>query len=451
MRAKVLIIDDEPAICVSLKNALRKGYEVSYVTNRADAVRQIGTTHFDVVLLDLCLAEDDGIDVLKEIKAIDGTAAVIMMTAYGSIQSSVQAMRYGAYNYLTKPVDVEELRIFIEQAISVQALNDRVQYLAAELESRYQYGDMIGKSEVMQRVYQRVEKVKDADCGVLLSGESGTGKELVARAIHYMGKRKQAKFVVVNCAAIPEGLLEEEFFGHKKGSFTGALADKKGKVELADKGTLFLDEIGDMPLSLQGKLLRVLQQKEYSPIGSNETYSVDIRLIAATNKNLLEMIEQGKFRQDLFYRINVVEIMLPPLRERREDITLLVQAFLNEFNQAQGKSVALVHSGAMRKLMTYSYPGNVRELRNMIEYACIMCDGNEILEEDLPQGLDPAQHSPEGAIGAPVTLAEIEKQAILDSIERNNGHQKRTAEELGISERSLRNKLAEYGWRREKG
>lgn len=299
----------------------------------------------------------------------------------------------------------------------------------------------------MQQVYQLVEKVKDVDCGVLLSGESGTGKELAARAIHYLGRRGKEQFVVVNCAAIPEGLLEEEFFGHKKGSFTGAHSDKKGKVELADKGTLFLDEIGDLPLALQGKLLRVLQEKEFSPIGSNEVINIDIRLIAASNKNLLEMISEGKFREDLYYRLNVVEIQLPPLRDRKGDISILVQSFLEQFSKEQNKNIRAVSSGALRKLMRYRFPGNVRELRNIIEYACIMCSGDQIEESDLPRSVYEYKDELPFAENPPLSLAEIEKNAILRSITRNSGHQKKTAEELGISERSLRTKLSTYGWK----
>lgn len=447
MKYKVFVIDDEPAICVSIRSALKKDYDVSFATNEEEALNRVREEHFDVILLDLRLGNSNGVDVLKKIKQIDSETAVIMVTAYGSIRSSVDAMREGAFNYLTKPVELDELRIFIEQAISFESLNKQVNYLSAELQNRYKYGDMIGKSEVMQRVYQLVEKVKDVDCGVLLSGESGTGKELAARAIHYLGKRKSEKFVVVNCAAIPDGLLEEEFFGHKRGSFTGATTDKKGKVELADKGTLFLDEIGDLPLSLQGKLLRVLQQKEFSPIGSNEIIKTDIRLIAATNRNLLQMISEGSFRQDLYYRLNVVEICLPPLRERKEDISILAQSFVEQFSKEQNKNITGLAPSAIRALMRYSFPGNVRELRNIIEYSCIMCSGSTIEEDDLPRGISAEIET--SVIPRSGTLADIERQVILESIDKNNGHHKKTAEELGISERSLRNKLTAYGWKNE--
>ena len=448
MKSKILIVDDETAICVSIHSALKKDYDVAFATSEEEALKRVSTEHFDVILLDLRLGSSDGVEVLKKIKKIDSESVVIMVTAYGSIRSSVNAMKEGAFNYLTKPVELDELRIFISQAISYHSLSKKVNYLSAELQSRYKYGDMIGKSDVMQKVYQLVEKVKDVDCGVLLSGESGTGKELAARAIHYLGKRSGENFVVVNCAAIPEGLLEEEFFGHKKGSFTGANTDKKGKVELADKGTLFLDEIGDLPLPLQGKLLRVLQQKEFSPIGSNETISIDIRLIAATNKNLVEMISKGEFRQDLYYRLNVIEIQLPPLRERKEDITIMIQSFLEQFNKEQNKNINGLSPAALRRLMCYTFPGNVRELRNIIEYACIMCSGNQIEENDLPKTvLQCDDITPEEKSDTTQTLAELEKEAILRSITRNHGHQRKTAEELGISERSLRTKLSIYGWK----
>lgn len=447
MKSKVLIIDDETAICVSIHSALKKDYDVAFATSEEEALTRVSEEHFDVILLDLRLGNSDGVEVLKKIKKLDPCSVVIMITAYGSIRSSVNAMKEGAFNYLTKPVELDELRIFVSQAIAFHSLSQKVDYLSAELQNRYKYGDMIGKSDVMQRVYQLVEKVKDVDCGVLLSGESGTGKELAARAIHYMGRRGKEQFVVVNCAAIPEGLLEEEFFGHKKGSFTGAHSDKKGKVELADKGTLFLDEIGDLPLALQGKLLRVLQEKEFSPIGSNEVISIDIRLIAASNKNLLEMISEGKFREDLYYRLNVVEIQLPPLRERKGDISILVQSFLEQFSKEQNKNIRAVSSGAMRKLMCYRFPGNVRELRNIIEYACIMCSGDQIEESDLPRSVYEYKDELAFAENPPLSLAEIEKNAILRSITRNSGHQKKTAEELGISERSLRTKLSAYGWK----
>ncbi|MEG1942683.1 MAG: sigma-54 dependent transcriptional regulator, partial [Angelakisella sp.] len=408
------------------------------------------------VLLDLKIGDRDGIEVLHEIKEIDSRIAVIMMTAYGSIKSSVKAMRGGAFTYLAKPLDLEELFIFIRQALEFRHMNERVTYLSDELKSRYQYGEMIGKGPAMQQVYNMIEKVKDIDTGVTIFGESGTGKELVARAIHFLGNRKEEKFIEVNCAAIPEGLLEEEFFGHKRGSFTGAVGDTKGKFEAADSGTIFLDEVGDMPLSIQGKLLRVLQQKQFSPIGSNEVKNVDVRVIVATNRNLREMVQDGTFRQDLFYRLNVVEINLPPLRERTQDIPLLLKHFIDKYNKAQEKNITGITKAAERLLLSYTYPGNIRELANALEYAFILSDGNVIDACDLPLQMqqphplfaaersDAEDSKAREALLAGLTLREVERLAIKVNLEQNGGHKKHTAEQLGISERGLRNKLLEY-------
>lgn len=466
MRPHILIIDDEPAICASLSLALKGEYEVSVCMDAAGGLKNVREEGCDLVLLDLRIGSQDGIETLKEIKATDPGIAVIMMTAYGSIRSSVDAMKNGAFTYLSKPLDVEELRIFIRQALEFRNLSQRVTYLSNELKSRYRYGEMIGKSPAMQEVYSLIEKVKDEDVGVTISGESGTGKELAARAVHYQSRRRDEMFVAVNCAAIPEGLLEEEFFGHKKGSFTGALSDKKGKFELADRGTLFLDEIGDMPLSLQGKLLRVLQQKEFTPIGGTQSRKIDVRVIAATNRDLQEMIRVGSFRQDLYYRINVVELKLPPLRERKQDIPLLCDYFLKQYAESRHKPVARLSEPARQRLLEYDYPGNVRELANILEYASILAGSDAIGAGDLPINLKSASQAEETAEKPPedapppqkpggsapgsrnfggMTLQEIEREAIAQCLERNGGRQKPTAQALGISERGLRNKIKQYG------
>ncbi len=455
MKPSILIIDDERAICASLSLVLETDYAVSAVTDADQGLRLMEEQNFGLVLLDLKIGDRDGIEVLKQIKSHDPSVAVIIMTAYGSIRSSVEAMKNGAFSYLSKPLDVEELLIFIRQALEFRHLNEQVQYLSRELQSRYSYGEMIGKSPAMQRVYQMIEKVKDVGASVTITGESGTGKELVARAIHFQSKRRDEKFVDVNCAAIPEGLLEEEFFGHKKGSFTGAIQDKKGKFEMADGGTLFLDEVGDMPLNLQGKLLRVLEQKEFTPIGGSEPRRIDVRVISATNQDLRSMVKKGLFRGDLFYRLNIVEIKLPPLRERTQDIPLLARHFLSKYSADQGKAVQGIDQEAERMLVSYQYPGNVRELANALEYGVILSGGETIRAGDLPLliqeecgGRRLANASGPGSTLeeqlAGLSIAQVERIAIEAALKRNGGRQKVTAEELGISERGLRNKIKDY-------
>lgn len=450
MRSKILIVDDEAAICVSLKYSLTNQYDVTAVTSAAAALEELEKNDYQLALLDMFLGRDDGLALLQEMKLRDPQLIVIMMTAHGSIRSSVDAMKKGAFTYMTKPLDLEELNIFIQQGLDFRRLNEKVAYLSEELQSRYRYGEMIGKSQAMMQIYDMVERLKMLDTPVLITGESGTGKELVARAIHFMGSRKEESFVEVNCAAIPESLLETEFFGYKRGAFTGAVADKKGKFEAADKGTLFLDEIGDMPLSLQGKLLRVLQEKRFSPIGSNDSKCIDVRVVAATNRDLWQMVQEGTFRQDLYYRLNVINIDLPPLRQRTEDIPLLVSQFITESNRGRDNQVLGVTRETERMLLSYDYPGNVRELKNAIEFATIMCASDHIQPGDLPQRLIRAvgaeAHVPHFTpTEEPRTLYEIEKRAILEALHKNGGNQSRTAEELGISRSGLIVKLKEYG------
>lgn len=452
MKERILIVDDEPGICVSLSLALQSLYEVSWESDPVKAVERLRLESFQLVLLDLILGEVDGVDILAQIKSQDANIIVIVMTAYGSIRSSVNAMRCGAYTYLSKPLDIEELQIHIKQALIFQALNEKVTYLNDELKTQSVYNEIIGQSPAMQQVYRMIDKLRDLDTSVLITGESGTGKELVAKAIHNTSKRSEERFVAMNCAAIPEGLLEEEFFGHKRGAFTGAVSDKRGKFELADRGTLFLDEIGDMPLLLQGKLLRVLQERKFSPIGGNEIINTDARVIVATNRDLREMVQAGSFRQDLFYRIDVFEIKLPPLRERRQDIPLLCEHFFKLNNRQQKKQVKIkgITKEAEQLLLTHDYPGNVRELANALEYACILTSDEWIHASDLPSrmrsrfGAD-LQPNENQASAAKRTLQQIERDAILESYRRNSGKKKAIAEELGISERGLWNKLKEYG------
>ena len=332
MNRTVYIIDDEPSICVSLQLALKNLYRVKTFTSSLPALASMEAEGADIVLLDLRLGEENGLEVLERIKRIDPNTEVIMMTAFGSIDTSVNAMQKGAFTYLTKPINIEELKVIMQQAGNIRKLNEQIYYLSDQLESKSRFDAIIGESAPMQRVYMLIDRVKDIDTNVLITGESGTGKELVARAIHNAGKRYRERFVVVNCAAIPENLLELEFFGYKRGAFTGAMQDKKGKLEQADNGTLFLDEIGDMPLGLQSKLLRALQDKEFTPVGGSTPIKVDTRILAATNRDLPALIAEGRFREDLYYRLNVMEIKLPPLRERQGDIAILSNYLLGKFS-----------------------------------------------------------------------------------------------------------------------
>ena len=451
MKPIVWIIDDEQGICVSLSLALKKDYQVSTFNSAAPALERMKSESCDVVLLDLKLQEENGMEVLRQIKQEHPDVSVIMMTAFGSIGSSVEAIKAGAYTYLTKPLDLEQLKLFLSQTMEIRKMNEQIRFLSDELRSRQTFQKIVGESDVMQRVYARINQVKDVDASVLITGESGTGKELVARAIHDEGKRKNERFVVVNCAAIPENLLELEFFGYRKGSFTGATQDRKGKLELADKGTIFLDEIGDMPLNLQGKLLRALQEKEFSPVGSSEVRHTDVRVIAATNQDLKAMIAQQKFRQDLYYRLNVVEITMPPLRDRMSDVPLLCAHFLHQSASEMNKDSKSLTPAAQDALMRYSYPGNVRQLANILEYATIISGNGLIDVDDLPDevsGPQLQQEQPQALSEeflATTSLKELERLAVIATLKKNNGRRDKTADDLGISKRGLLNKIKEYG------
>lgn len=452
MKPRILIVDDEAGICVSLKYSLAETYDVTAVMSAKAALEELEKAPYQLVLLDMFLGRDDGLALLQEMKLLYPDMIVIVMTAHGSIRSSVEAMKKGAFTYMTKPLDLEELNIFIRQGLNYHWLNEKVAYLSEELQGRSKYGEMVGKTSVMMQVYDMVERLKVLDTPVLVTGESGTGKELVARAMHFMGTRKDENFIEASCAAIPESLLEMEFFGYQRGAFTGAVEDKKGKFEAADKGTLFLDEIGDMSMSLQGKLLRVLQEKRFTPLGSNVSKSVDVRVIAATNRDLWQMVQDGTFRQDLYYRLNVVNINLPPLRERKQDIPLLISHFLTQINREQERDIRGATREVERVLLTYDYPGNVRELKNIVEFAAIMCTSDHVQPEDLPQWLlkavGTAQESRFVPADEPKTLYEIEKRAILEVLYKNGENQSRTAAELGISRSGLLVKLKEYGYQK---
>lgn len=449
-KKNIIIIDDEPGICTSLTLALDEKYNVKACTNAIEGLNAIKNEYFNLCLLDLRIKEYNGLDLLKEIKTIDKNIIVIIMTAYGTIDTSVEAIKNGAYTYLTKPLIIRDLYLTIEQAIEYQRLNEKVEYLSKELENKYVYNGIIGRSASMKNVFKMIEKLKDVETNVIIMGESGTGKELVARAIHYSGIRKKERFEEVNCAAIPESLLEEELFGHKKGTFTGAHEDRQGKFEYANNGTIFLDEIGDMPLMLQAKLLRVLQEKEFSPLGSNEKKKLNIRVIAATNKDLKSMVEKGEFRQDLYFRLNVVEINLPSLREKKQDLPLLFKHFIDKFNGEFGKKIKGLSMEAEKKLLEYYYPGNTRELSNIFEGAFVLSNNDIIEVEDLPDEVRfyKKPHKNNNAIILEDLLGnnlkDIEKEVISATLSLNGGHRLKTAEMLGISERGLRYKINEY-------
>lgn len=454
MKNSVFILDDEQSICEVLSFALRSDYLVEYCTDPEQGLRQLRSKAYDLVLMDIRLGARNGLDILRSIQAVALDTQVIMMTAYGDEKTSVEAMKLGAFDYLLKPLNIDELKLVIEKALAYRSMNEEVKYLSAELQNRSAPYQMIGESKVMRHVFHLIDMFKDVDSSVLITGESGTGKELVARAIHNQGRRKNGRFVVVNCAAIPEGLLESEFFGHKRGAFTGAVSDAKGKLLLADKGTIFLDEIGDMPLSLQGKLLRALQEKVIVPVGDTKSQSVDVRVVAATNRNLQEMVANGTFREDLFYRLNVLNLHMPPLRERREDILPLCEHFIRHCNQEQKKNITGISESAKQKLTSYNYPGNVRQLANIIERAAILTVGNTIDDLALPDELymPPVNENGETvADGAQImrllagkTMKEIECLAIQAALQCCDNKKADAAHMLGISERSLWYKLKEY-------
>ena len=447
---KILVVDDEPAICASLAFALDTDYEIGAAGNAAEALAQFTREDYDIVLLDLRLGADDGLAVLQSIKQHRRDAVVIIMTAYGTIQSSVAAMKHGAFYYLTKPINIEELKALLHNACEYLSLQQKVRYFHDKLADEYALTGMIGRSVAMKAVFALIEKVSHTNTNVFITGESGTGKELVARAIHFSGDRRREPFEVVNCAAIPSGILESELFGYERGAFTGATHSKKGIFERAHKGTLFLDEIAEMDGNLQSKLLRIVQDKEIIPLGGGTRRTVDVRLIAASNRDIAKEAAAGRFREDLLFRLNVINIALPPLRERRDDIPLQVDYFVKKYNQEMGKAVTGISTEALEALMNYDFKGNVRELENIVERALVLTESNRIELHDLPSQLIGQKVSLPSDSGSSFTvpigekLAVVEKRLILETLRYLSGNRKETAQRLGISERNLRYKLKEY-------
>lgn len=437
------------AICNSLRFTLEDNYEVYTATNQVSALSVMQEEDITIVLLDLKLGKDDGIEVLKQIKALKPEVIVIMMTAYATIESSVEAIKSGAFYYVTKPINSEELLLLLKRAGEYVALNSKIKYLDSHIQEKNSRYNIIGSSKKLKEIFYLIDKVKDIDSNVLITGESGTGKELVARAIHFEGKRKKEPFHVINCSAMPVNLLESELFGFKKGSFTGAFEDRKGIIELSHRGTLFLDEIGDMEPRVQTKLLRVIQDKEIRPLGVSKGIQVDVRFIAATSRNLKEEIQENRFRQDLFYRLNVIHIPMPPLRERKEDISKLVDFFIRKYNEAFGKDIKGITGKALDTFEKYKFQGNVRELENIIERAVALTQNDFIQCEDLPEDLNKPENLVKTAkdfipVYVGENMKEIEKKAIAANLKYFDGNRRKTSEALGLSERALRYKIKEY-------
>lgn len=450
MKQKLLIVDDDYAICSSLEFALEDDFLIYTTNSEEQALSLAEVEDFGIILLDLRLGKNDGLETLKKLKMISPKSAIIIMTAYGSIESSVEAMKNGAYYYITKPIDLIQLKTLLNKALEYINLKSRVEYLNEKLIYEYQLSGMVGSSKAMQKVFELIEKVKEIDSNVMITGESGTGKELVARAIHFCGRRKDKPFEAVNCAAIPQNLLEAELFGYEKGAFTGAEHRKKGIFEIADGGTIFLDEITEMDISLQAKLLRVVQEKEIMPVGSEKRKKVNVRIISATNKDIKKEVKEGRFREDLFFRLNVINIHIPPLRERREDIPQLAGYFIKKYSKEMGKNVEGIDDKALEILCRYDYKGNVRELQNILERAVALSDKKILGVEDLPTEVVLLSQNFSGEYKnlIPVFVGEdlqsVEKKVILYTLKYCKGSRKETAKLLKISERNLRYKLKEY-------
>lgn len=442
---RLLIVDDDEKMRTLLQKVLvREQYETAVAESGDAALRQLEDTAFDVVLTDIKMPGMDGMALLKRVREISPETTVIMMTAFGSVDSAVEAMKRGAYDYINKPFKMDEVLIVISRAVEEKRLRRELVSMREALEARYAFGNIVGKSKPMQKVFDLIRRVAHTQATVLVQGASGTGKELVARAIHYNSPRKERPFVPVNCSAIPEELLESELFGHVKGAFTGAVSDKRGLFVEADGGTLFLDEISEMGPGMQTKLLRVLQEKEVRRVGDTRSTSIDVRVIAATNRRLEEEVKAGRFREDLYYRLNVIPLLLPHLRERTEDIPLLLDHFLQKYADEAG-GVKRVSREAMAALMQYPWPGNVRELENAVERAAILCEGEEIGVEDLPAELrSPESVSLSRAAQEGATLEALEQEYVKMVLEQVEGNQTRAAEILGIDRRTLYRKLQRY-------
>lgn len=455
MKSRILVVDDEESIREFLEIMLKKeNYEVTTAEDGARAKEILSKKSFDMVISDLQMPNMTGIELLKHVKDSYPDTVFMMITAFGTTETAVDAMKMGAYDYVTKPFKIDEVRMNIANALKSKNLETEVRVLKKEMVKEYSFQNMIGNSQIMHNIFDLIKRVSQAPTNVLITGESGTGKEVVAKAIHYNGPLKDRPFVTINCGAIPENLMESEMFGHKKGSFTGAITDKAGLFEVADGGTLFLDEVGELPMTIQVKLLRAIQERIIRRVGATDDMKVEVRIIAATNRNLEDMVNKNTFRQDLFYRLNVINIRTPPLRERPEDIPLLAAHFLKKYNDKLNKSISSISNEAMEILKSYNYPGNVRELENMIERTVALEAGSTILPESLP----PIVNTPSGkkmassneiemgesGLELDKVMGQIEKELLIKAIHAAGGVKKKAAKLLHISFRSMRYRIEKY-------
>ena len=455
IKDKILVADDEQSMREFLDIMLKKeGYKVSLASNGEEVVKLIDNDLFDLVLMDIRMPKLDGISALKKIKSTSPETVVIMITAYASADTAIKAMKEGAYDYITKPFKVEEIKLIINNALEKKNLQKENILLKRVVRDRYHFGNIIGQSPKMMALYDLLEKVSPTKTNILIAGESGTGKELVAKAIHYNSVRKEKPFVTLNCGAIPESLIESELFGHMKGAFTDAIATKKGLFEVADEGTIFLDEISELPLLMQVKLLRVLQDKEFKRVGGTEDIRVDVRIISATNKDLEEAVKEKHFREDLFYRLNVIQIKLPPLRDRKEDIPILAGHFLKKYSEELNKNILKTSPEALQILLNYEYPGNVRELQNIIERAVALESNQELTVHNLSSYLSEQPLLRKGPIDIEIPnegidlekmVEDLERTLLLKALDKTKGIKKKAAELLRINFRSMRYRLEKYG------
>ena len=445
MKLNILIVDDDKLVNEFIGETLKRlRYEITTAYSGEEAKACMEQSVYDVILTDIKMQKVSGMDLLRFAKSHQPEAVVVMMTAYGTVQNAVEAMKLGAFDYLVKPFSPDEVEMIISKAREFIQLRSENSRLRAEVNERYR--NMVGNCRKMTKISELIKDVAPSRSTILISGESGTGKELIARALHSQSNRSDMPFVKLNCAALPDGLMESELFGHEKGAFTGAIKQTRGRFELADGGTLLLDEVSEIPVKLQGKLLRVLQEREFERVGSAKSIQVDVRIIATTNRNLKKEIAEGNFREDLFFRLNVIPIEVPPLRDKLDDMPILVEHFMAKYCAETGKEINSIDDSVMRLFMKYHWPGNIRELENFIERAVVISKGKVLTGKEFPQSLVLGKIEDQGAqFRVGMTVHDAEKLLILRTLEENSGNRTRAAEVLGINPRTLRNKLNEYG------